>query len=213
MAFFVIGEGQLLVFLKSPRPGRVKTRLARSVGDEAACALYRGMVEDLLQRLSPLSRVELRITPDATVERHADWLRPGWRARGQGEGSLGQRLSRAFRDHARGGARRILAIGSDTPDLALSHLQEGYSALERAPVVLGPARDGGYWLIGARGHAPRLFEEIPWSTARVLEATLERVEELGHHAILLETLEDVDDEESLERWQGRFPGCQRTAKG
>ncbi len=194
----------LLVFLKSPRPGFVKTRLAERIGAEQACAVYRSLTADLLDNLRPYPHVELRIAPDEAVDAHADWLWAGWRCRGQGEGDLGRRLARAFEESFATGCRKVMAIGSDCPDMNGRHLTAGFERLATAALVLGPAKDGGYWLIGMNRCLPTLFEGIDWSSAKVLEQTLQRAAALGVQVAMLETLEDVDDWESWQRyWQTR----------
>lgn len=191
----------LLVFLKSPRPGFVKTRLAGRIGAESACEVYRNLAADLLKRLKDYPNVELRISPDDAAASHSDWLlRDCWRCQGQGGGDLGRRLTRAFGESFAAGWCKVMAIGSDCPYVKPTHLRGGFERLISASAVLGPALDGGYWLIGMNRYLPSLFEGISWSGAQVLEQTLQRAAALGVQAAILETLEDVDDWESWRRY-------------
>ncbi len=194
---------RLLVFLKAPEPGRVKTRLAASVGPEKACEFYRELVETLIGRIEAYPRVELRVAPDEALVSVADWSRSGWEVLPQGDGSLGDRLARAFRDAFETALGPVMAIGSDCPEVTLEHLEEAQRSLRTHSVVLGPARDGGYWLIGLNRWIPELFYEITWSTESVLQETLDRAKQVGLTVDLLEELEDVDDWASWQRYRER----------
>jgi rSAM/selenodomain-associated transferase 1 len=206
----------LLLFTKPAVPGRVKTRLIGALSAEQAAELHAAFLDDLLARL--LRRpapFDLRlawaledgeIVPDAAA--------PGLRQEGNG---LGERLF-----HALAGAAAthelVAAIGSDHPALPRAHVDEAFALLAAgAPLVLGPATDGGYYLVGARREAlsARLFEDIPWSGPEVLARTLERCAELGLAAALLPPGEDCDTPADLARLAAalaRDPrGCPATA--
>ncbi len=198
-------SGQLIVFVKAPRPGGVKTRLAQSIGPAAACAAYVRLVDTLLDRLAPLPGVELRYSPDDAESEISHWLRPGWRASPQGDGGLGERLARAFASTFHEGATRAAVIGSDCPAIAPSDIEETWVALERVDVVLGPAEDGGYWLIGLRHPQPQLFLNIEWSTSSVLRQTLDRSAASRLECHLLRPLADVDTVEDWHRLQANMP--------
>jgi len=186
--------------LKAPRPGAVKTRLAQALGAQAACAAYCRLVETLLDRISSLKRLQLRFTPDDASEEIEQWRRVGsWELRPQGAGDLGRRLKVAFEEAFQEGARRVLVIGSDCPSVTVKDLHAASAALARHDVVLGPAFDGGYWLIALRRPQTQLFEKIPWSTNRVLAETLHRARTAGLKVKLLRELSDVD---TAQQWQG-----------
>lgn len=195
---------RVIVFLKSPRAGFVKTRLGKSIGDKAALKVYCELVERLLGQLSGLDSVELRVAPDDGLEECRRWVQPGWDLVPQGEGGLGDRLSRAVKSSFETGFRRVMVIGGDCPDVGLSQIEAASAALDRDSVVLGPARDGGYWLLGTAQYCPRLFERIDWSTERVLTQTLERAKQQNLSVSLLEELEDIDDLESWQRYERRY---------
>ena len=186
---------KLIVFVRAPRLGEVKTRLAHAIGREAALSAYRVLVGQLLENLGRLQNVELRLTPDAGRAELPPWLRPGWALMPQGEGDLGVRLGRAFQESFAEGSQGVVIIGSDCPAVSVADIESAWRSLLTNDVVLGPASDGGYWLIGLRGPQPCLFENVPWSTASVLETTLARVRNAGLTFHCLRELTDIDTAE------------------
>lgn len=195
---------RLIVFLRAPRPGSVKTRLAAELGADVACAAYRQLVDCLLPQLCfPEFSVELRYTPDDAAGELKGWTEPGWQLVPQGDGDLGARLERAASQAVAGGFGRILIIGTDCPYLTLADLREAREALASNDLVLGPAEDGGYWLIGLRNLHPELFRGIPWSTESVLATTLARAQEARLKVRLLRTLADVDTAADWRRFLAR----------
>ena len=199
-----MGLQKLIVLVKAPRPGWVKTRLASGgLGFEGAANAYRSLVRDLLGTLAPLDGVELRFAPDDAGAEIAGWLKPSWTASPQGEGDLGGRLARAFDAAFAAGADRVLVIGSDCPFVELADLAEAWEALHTHDVVIGPAADGGYWLVGLRQSQPALFQNMPWSTSRVFELTEQRAQQSGLFLHLCRVLGDVD---SIEDWEAYTNG-------
>jgi hypothetical protein len=189
---------RLMIFVKAPRPGQVKTRLAQALGAEAASAVYRHLVERLLERLNGLWPVELCFTPEDARSEIEPWLRTGWTARAQSPGDLGRRLSVAFEAAFDQGVTRAVVIGSDCVEVEPHDIHLAWAELDAHDLVVGPAQDGGYWLIALRHPQPLLFEGIPWSTSRVLATTLARARSLRLPVKLLRTLGDID---TLEDWQ------------
>jgi len=278
-----MGPQRLVIFVKAPRVGEVKTRLAKSIGAQAACAAYRQLVNLLLANLASLREVELRFTPDAALVEVQPWLREGWRARPQGGGDLGERLKHACAEHFAESVERLVIIGSDCPEVSVEDIQEAWRLLHggnreiadvavgstRSPspqpspagrggdagsasttwsvppdvtrpkilplpagegwgegervaqvtdatnlphsfpkpcdLVLGPATDGGYWLIGLRSPQSSLFDGIHWSTDSVLAETLARAKEARLTVALLRTLSDVDTAEDWECFNRAAP--------
>jgi rSAM/selenodomain-associated transferase 1 len=182
----------LIIFVKAPRPGTVKTRLAREIGEAAACAAYCRMVNDLRSNLARLEPVEIRFTPDDARKDVVQWLRPGWRLAPQGVGELGARLEAAFAQAFASGSKRVVVIGSDCPTVTASDIELGWNELQEHDMVIGPAQDGGYWLIGLRSACPHLFQEIIWSTSTVLVETLKRAEAAGLKVKLMRQRSDID---------------------
>jgi rSAM/selenodomain-associated transferase 1 len=189
----------VLVMLKAPRAGYVKTRLGRQIGQERALRIYRAMAERQLGCIPAEFRVEVHYAPRGAGPEMRAWLGPERRYCLQAGGDLGRRLEQAFARGFRRGAPAIIAIGADCPGLDAACLREAARRLERSDVVLGPATDGGYYLIGLRRLERRLFAGIAWSTADVLRQTLERVTASGRSCELLPVKDDVDDLESLRR--------------
>jgi uncharacterized protein len=193
----------VLVFLKAPRLGSVKTRLAREVGSAEAVRIYRLLVERQMTAIPAEWRTEIRFSPDDAGTEMRVWLGDRFTYRPQGEGDLGARLARGFEDAFRHGAGRVIAIGGDCPELDAETLVGAAGHLDANDLVLGPARDGGYYLIGLRRPAPRIFAGIPWSTAAVLAATLARSAESGLRHALLAMKEDIDDLPGWRRHEAR----------
>lgn len=198
-----VEKTSVAAFLKSPRPGRVKTRLARRLGAEAAASLYRSFLRDTLEWLArfPARRRFLYYSP-AGAARECARLAPGeaFELRPQSTGSLGRRLERAFEELLDDGSR-VVVLGTDCPLLGSAELRLAFDALRQSDLVLGPAFDGGYYLIGLRRAQPELLRGIPWSTPDVLRATLERATDLGLSWAQLAPLGDVDTVGDLRRLQ------------
>lgn len=196
----------VLLFLKAPRAGLVKTRLAQDLGPTRAVRVYRRLAATQLRRIPATWPVEIQYTPRGARAEMRAWLGVRGTLRLQRGGDLGARMQAAFARAFARGARPVLAIGGDCPGLDATRLGTAVGALARADVVLGPARDGGYYLIGLRRPAPELFRDIPWSTDRVWRTTQQRAWAAGHQVHLLPKLEDVDDLASLRRTeQGMNP--------
>jgi rSAM/selenodomain-associated transferase 1 len=181
-----------------PEPGRVKTRLARVLGAEVAAALYRAFVLDLADRLAALPypvtwAVDPPGAPFATLVPRAS-------CRVQGDGDLGARMARSFAAEFAARPGPVAIIGADAPHLPAEALTETALVLGRgADVVLGPADDGGYYLIGLARPAPALFTDIPWSTSAVLAATIACAEAGELRTRLLPGSFDVDEPGDLAR--------------
>ncbi len=191
----------LLVFVRAPRRGEVKTRLAAGIGADAALAVYRRLAEHTLATAAPLARegVLLRVhhaPADAGPEVRA-WLGSAPAYLPQAQGDLGARMEAAFGSAFREGAERAVIVGSDLPALSTGLLRRAFAVLDGSDAVVGPARDGGYYLLGLRRPIEGLFSGIRWSTPEVLGATLGRLRAAGAEPVLLEELADVDTVEDL----------------
>ena len=183
------------LFVRPPVPGRVKTRLAATIGDRFSCTLYRAMVLDVLRAVQA-SGLELCLFHDGSDSQQ---LPPAWRraaaaVRPQVDGDLGARMAAAFVDCFAAGCDRVLLAGSDLPGLDSTTLLAAAESLEQCGAVLLPTRDGGYGLFGLRAAAfsPDFFTDIAWSTDRVLTATLLRLQRAGVRAQLLPVQGDID---------------------
>ena len=192
----------ILVFVKYPEPGRVKTRLAAKVGDAVAVELYRAFVEDILSMCrSTAHPLMVMVSEVDDVQKTRSWLGDGHDYGVQEGGDLGERMVNAFRRVFERGCRQALLIGSDIPGLPKEILQEGFEALNSGDAVIGPARDGGYYLIGFRseGFRPGVFEGVEWSTDSVFSRTcgLFAANRLGY--LVLPEWDDVDTVDDLRR--------------
>lgn len=191
----------MLVFVRAPELGRVKTRLAAAIGDQAALRVYRRLAEHTLREAAALAgegvQVRVHHTPADAGNAVRAWLGGGPAYLPQAEGDLGARMADAFARAFAAGAERVVIVGSDLPDLSAALLRRAFRSLDAHPAVLGPARDGGYYLLGLTRPVPGLFEGIAWSTPGVLAATLARFRDAGIEPAMLETLADVDEAEDL----------------
>lgn len=196
---------RLLLMLKYPQPGTVKTRLVPALGERRACELYRVLVRHTLdeaRRFASKSSTSLtaRIANAPDDDAIRQWLGDGVHFEPQGDGDLGERMERAVQDAFTEGASSVVVIGADCPELTSEHLDSAFHALESKEVVLGPAADGGYYLIGLRSFLPELFRDIQWSTDSVLEQTLAIARGGRVGCELLDTLHDMDHPEDLILW-------------
>ena len=181
------------VFLKAPRSGTVKTRLASEVGDRRALRLYRVLVARTLAAVRETGLdVTIWFTPPDAANEMRFWLGE-WDFRPQASGDLGARLAAAARALEPG--RGWIAVGADCPRLGAEHLREASAIVERGDLVVGPSEDGGYYLIGGPTPLPDLFSDMPWSTNRLLEETRLRLERSGVRWQELPLLRDVDTAE------------------
>ncbi len=189
-------RGAVVVLAKFPQPGRVKTRLAAMVGAEAACALYDAFVRDLAGRLRGAGvPVWWAFTPPASP--FASLVRSP-RCFPQARGDLGARMHHAVRTVTARVAGPVVVLGADAPHVDLGEVRRALGALRLgADVVLGPARDGGYYLIGLRAPCRAVFADVPWSTRRVAAATRARCRARGLRCLEVATDFDVDGPDDL----------------
>jgi len=184
-----------MLFIKAPVPGRVKTRLAAVLGNETTLELYRSFCLDMLETIDASCRevVVFHDPPDAR-EMVVRWLGKERRCHPQQGADLGERMENAFRSAFSSNASRAILIGSDLPDLPSAVLAEALDALERNDAVIGPALDGGYYLIGLRKapFRPEVFRGIPWSTSVVFDQTMRILARSGYRVHLLPRWQDVD---------------------
>jgi len=194
---------KLIIFTRYPQAGETKTRLVPVLGEEGAAELHRRMTGKIVEEGKDLrsSRpISVEIRYDGGNESGMrDWLGLDYSYRLQGEGDLGERMFSAFDEAFAAGAGRVVLIGTDIPGLGREIMQRAFQALENSDLVLGPATDGGYYLIGLRSRPNRaLFTDIPWGTQTVLESTLSVAREQGISTALVDLLNDVDRPEDLE---------------
>lgn len=191
----------ILLFVKSPTAGKVKTRLAAEIGDDAALGIYRCFVQDLLSMVKNLD-VGLRLLfhPPEAMSQVQRWLGDRHSYRPQRGDDLGARLKNAFAGAFEEGFSKVVAIGSDSPDLPEEFLREAFDKLESHDAVIGPASDGGYYLIGFSedSFVTEAFDDIAWSTSTVYDQTRERLRAKGLKVRLLPLWHDVDTRADLD---------------
>ena len=190
----------ILLFIKAPLKGQIKSRLAAAIGNDAALNLYRRFVLDAIDTVETLA-LPLRICfypPHAGTTIRA-WLGNKLDCMPQQGDDLGERMESAFKQVFQEGHDRAVLIGSDIPALSALIIDEAFTSLSVHDAVLGPAADGGYYLIGftAKTFQPDLFRHIAWSTNTVFDETLARFEESGQQVHLLPKLHDVDTQDDL----------------
>ncbi len=191
----------LLLFTRYPKAGETKTRLIPVLGKQGAAHLQQTMSEktfSMAQKLSGRRKISLQIhyTGGSQLEMQ-QWLNGKITCIRQVGGSLGGRLIHAFCAAFAGSISKVIAIGTDCPALTPEIVEKGFQNLADYDLVLGPALDGGYYLIGLKKEEPALFSQISWGLDQVLEQTLKRAEKLGLSVHLLEPLADVDRPEDL----------------
>ncbi|MBW3598357.1 MAG: TIGR04282 family arsenosugar biosynthesis glycosyltransferase [Planctomycetes bacterium] len=188
------------VFAKHWTPGAVKTRLAASIGNDAAARLYRAFVDCTLERFAATGdeRV-LAYWPPEQADAFQPYERLGWRTTPQSSGDLGERMRRFFEDALHNGAERAVLIGSDSPTLPVALVREAFEQLKSHEVVVGPSPDGGYYLVGIGGRIPPIFDDVTWSTSHVWTQTTSRLNDAGAPYAVLPEWYDVDDERDLQR--------------
>jgi rSAM/selenodomain-associated transferase 1 len=185
-----MAESTLIIFVKNPIPGTVKTRIARTVGDNQAVAVYRHLLRHTQEVTRQLSC--------RRVVYYGDFVNPddGWNGydkRLQVGTDLGQRMQEAFREQFEQGADQIAIIGSDCLSITASHIETAFVALTEADVVIGPATDGGYYLLAIKKLHTALFEGMPWSQPELCQLTELAILQNDLTFERLEELTDIDE--------------------
>jgi rSAM/selenodomain-associated transferase 1 len=185
------------MFAKHWQPGKVKTRLARSLGESHAAMLHGLFVFALVERLAAVAdRRQIAYSPAEAERAFACVAKGRWETASQADGDLGSRMEQFFAERL-AEADRVVLIGSDSPDLPREILDEAFTALQSHDVVLGPSADGGYYVIGLARRLPPIFADIAWSTPEVWAQTTERLRAAGIAWHELPKWYDVDDEAGL----------------
>lgn len=181
----------LIIFVKNIILGKVKTRLAKTIGTQGAFEVYKFIVDGLEKETSKLDSEKQIYFSDVVIGEK--W--PNDTKKVQSEGDIGVRMKNAFQEAFQEGYKRVVLVGSDIPDLTNEIIEKSFSKLKKSEVVIGPSEDGGYYLIGLNKMNTSLFENIEWSTEYVLNQTVSKV---GSYS-LVDELNDVDTIEDLEK--------------
>lgn len=187
----------LLIFIKNPQLGHVKTRLAKDLGDEKALEIYHRLLTHTRETAQAVD-VDRRLYYSSFVDEKDGWSGTDFNKYLQEGEDLGQRMSNGFRRAFFDGARKAIIIGSDCAQITPEHLQEALEALDGRDMVAGPANDGGYYLLGMKRYIPELFRNIEWSTETVLADTMAIARGMNLSVKVLEKLVDVD---TVEDWE------------
>lgn len=215
-------DNALIVFLKYPEAGRVKTRLARVIGNEKACAIYKllaeGVVEKICLENPGTYDVFIFFTPAEKESEIKEWMKFDTQFVPQKGDILGERMSNAFRQIMRGsGCKRAVIIGTDCPGVDAILVENAFEVLKGKDIVIGPCEDGGYYLLGMTSHVAVCFEQrfvsdvfvdIDWSTERVFDQTMKKLQKNNLSYGILKTLADIDTSEDLYRYAHENKGIQ-----
>ena len=203
-----IAKQHLIIFTRYPQPGKTKTRLIPALGAEGAANLQRQMSEYTLSKVKKFQEsteisFEVRFA-GGNLQLMQNWLGTELNYQLQGEGDLGKRMENSFLSAFNQGAREVVIIGIDCPGVNAEVLAKAFQKIQNCDILLGPAVDGGYYLIGLKRVIGKLFTNIDWGTARVLQQTVDIAQKLSLSVAYLQTLADVDIPEDLPIWQNTY---------
>ncbi len=190
----------VVIMAKAPVPNEVKTRLVPPLEPEAASLLYHSFLLDKIEQVKSIeARRFVAYTPQTSESFFMSIMPPGFSLINQVGEDLGERLANVSKILFESGAKKVMMLDSDTPNLPTVLIREGLSRLNDVDVVVGPCEDGGYYLIGMRSWVPELFRGIPWSTSGVADLTIKKAQSLDLSVSLLDRWYDVDTVIDLER--------------
>lgn len=188
----------LMIFVKNLLPGTVKTRLAKDIGMDAAMDVYKELLDYTAEVANEVT-VDKGVYYSEYVELYDDWNNDSYQKHLQEGPKLGDRMLEAFTKGFENGYEKIVIIGSDSLEITKSHIDEAFKQLDKHDVVIGPAADGGYYLLGLTNIFPAIFEEKEYSHEHVLNEALDEIEKFGMSFTLLEKLHDIDTMADLKR--------------
>ena len=189
----------ILIFVKNPIPGKVKTRLAQTIGDDKALKVYQYLLNYTRKITEKLQSDKIVFYSDFIAENDL-WDSNYFQKQVQKGDTLGDRMYQAFDSAFANGYQKIIIIGSDCLELDTKHLEEAFQALDKQEIVLGPAKDGGYYLLGMNTLHKNIFTNKNWSTPTVFQDTIQDIKESQLSYYLLPELSDVDYEEDLKEF-------------
>ena len=191
-----MSKKRLIIFVKNPIEGEVKTRLASSLGDEKALEVYQQLLK-ITAGVAEDVNAEKLVSYSKYVEESDDFDETIFDKSVQKKGNLGEKMKHAFRDGFDEGFNRIVLIGSDCPEITQSLIDEAFIELSEADSVIGPSDDGGYYLIGLSRFMPEIFDDVEWSTSSVFSSTITTLDDLEATYHVLKKLNDIDTESDL----------------
>jgi len=194
----------LLIFVKFPQRGMVKTRLAKDTGAYFATEFYRICTEHILSETKKLKKENftayIYCYSNSEVEMVSGWVGKEFIVKAQIDGDLGERMSRSFNEIFHEGFSKVLIIGTDVPDITSDLINSAALKLDKSDFVIGPSSDGGYYLLGMNRPITEIFHEINWSTSIVLQNTLDKIKSLELKVDLIDELIDIDTKNDLINW-------------
>jgi len=191
--------------VKNPQRGKVKSRLAAVIGDDSAVSLYKNLVAQMLSTLKEGTfPLYICFSPKNAQKPVKNWLGREFRYIPQNGKDLGERMRNGFIDGFAMGYKRIVLIGSDIPDLPMKYIEEAFKSLKEMDAVIGPAYDGGYYLIGFKDKtfSPQVFEGMAWGTQNVFDETIKKLKRFRRVVHPLPYLRDLDTVEDLKHLKG-----------
>ena len=187
----------IIIFTRNPELGKVKTRLAKTIGNEAALIIYKYLLDHTEKVISSIA-YDKAIYYSEKVREHDIWSNTNYSKHLQQGSDLGKRMHQAFQNGFSSGYNKIIIVGSDLPDLKKHHVETAFKMLDEYDVVIGPAEDGGYYLLGMCILHSQVFESKQWGTSTVLADTLKNLQ--NENVFLLEELNDIDTFEDLKQY-------------
>ncbi|MFP8490098.1 TIGR04282 family arsenosugar biosynthesis glycosyltransferase [Gracilimonas sp. Q87] len=182
---------KLIIFVKNEEAGKVKSRLAKSIGNIEALRVYQKLLRYTYSETVSL-KMNKEIWYSSYVELNDIWENDRFTKKLQKGDDLGQRMEYAFKTAFENGAEKAVIIGSDNAEITAKIIEDAFLSLNKKEFVIGPAKDGGYYLLGMNKFYPKVFKKVKWSTEEVFESTIGTIEQLGESIALLKTLNDVD---------------------
>ncbi len=195
-------KNHLIIFAKYPREGEVKTRLAATLGFKKATEFSRVCAEHVFSELRAVKSCTAHIFygGESDGENMKKWCGGGFEYTAQYGGDLGARMENAFKKVFKNGAKKVVIIGTDAPDISAEIIEDAFKKLDESDVVIGPAFDGGYYLLGMKKIYGELFKNVAWSTDSVFKSTMEIAQQNNLSVAVLKTLQDIDTEDDLKSW-------------
>ena len=200
-----MSEAALMIFVKNPELGKAKTRLAKTIGNEAALQIYELLLDKTHEVVQPLE-IDLQVHYTSFIDQNDLWENEKFSKQLQLQADLGEKMRSAFENSFASGFKKVCIIGSDCYDLTTAILESAFEQLSNHDFVIGPSKDGGYYLLGMTEFQPSLFQDISWSTSTVFSETIKKITSLNKNYSELPLLSDVDVEADLGDWANKIMG-------
>ena len=189
-------DNALIIFIKNPVKGKVKTRLAATIGDDLALKIYQKLISNTLNMVKSVAADKFIYFSDS-IDETIGYVNSPVHKEVQSGNDLGEKMNNAFAQLFKSGYKQVVIVGTDCPGINENILEKAFLELDNNDVVIGPATDGGYYLLGIKEIHNHLFEKIAWSTSTVLHSTIEKCKINKWSYTLLTALSDVDEEKDL----------------